>query len=333
MLLGVAGVLLYYNWINEAVESAHVMPQAERCDIGSILMKQEYTEEDLQILSEQTGLNESIISDLLQQGREEELLEIQKIYFAPVQIESIETTPITISEWLVDEEGKDTEGMPLVDVRNGDILITKNSRFLGWRNGHAGLVVDCERGLVLEALMLGTESLLCKIDKWESCPSFMVLRLKEGIVIGKEVGEPLLSEDICVCGKSEGASSVEIAETVAAYAKNQLVGIPYHLLAGVFEWEGYAATSPDTVQAAGEGNEYASEIIVDENEEETKGNGIETEQKPEDLSVLSGTQCAHLVWYAYKQVGIDLDSDGGIFVTPYDILNSPYLEVVQSYGY
>ena len=34
-----------------------------------------------------------------------------------------------------------------------------------------------------------------------------------------------------------------------------------------------------------------------------------------------------------KQYGIDLDSDGGIIVTPTDIANSPYLEVVQSYGY
>ena len=48
---------------------------------------------------------------------------------------------------------------------------------------------------------------------------------------------------------------------------------------------------------------------------------------------LSGTHCAHVVWYAYQRIGIDLDSDGGIFVTPYDIQNSPYLEVIQSYGY
>ena len=50
-------------------------------------------------------------------------------------------------------------------------------------------------------------------------------------------------------------------------------------------------------------------------------------------AALSGTHCAHVIWYAYQQVGIDLDSDGGIFVTPYDIQNSPYLEVIQSYGY
>lgn len=45
------------------------------------------------------------------------------------------------------------------------------------------------------------------------------------------------------------------------------------------------------------------------------------------------TQCAHLVWYAYKQFGIDLDSDGGVFVTPKDIANSSDMRVVQAFGF
>ncbi len=45
------------------------------------------------------------------------------------------------------------------------------------------------------------------------------------------------------------------------------------------------------------------------------------------------TQCAHLVWYAYKQFGIDLDSDGGLVVTPRDLARSPKLELVQVFGF
>lgn len=45
------------------------------------------------------------------------------------------------------------------------------------------------------------------------------------------------------------------------------------------------------------------------------------------------TQCAHLVWYAYKQFGIDLDCNGGPVVTPRDLANSPYMEVVQVFGF
>ncbi len=44
------------------------------------------------------------------------------------------------------------------------------------------------------------------------------------------------------------------------------------------------------------------------------------------------THCAHLVRYAYKEYGIDIDSDGGVIVTPYDILHSGELEIVQIYG-
>lgn len=45
------------------------------------------------------------------------------------------------------------------------------------------------------------------------------------------------------------------------------------------------------------------------------------------------TQCAHVVWYAYKQFGIDLDSNGGAMVVPYDLANSAYLQPVQVFGF
>lgn len=48
---------------------------------------------------------------------------------------------------------------------------------------------------------------------------------------------------------------------------------------------------------------------------------------------LSKTQCAHLVWYAYNQFGIDLDCGGGLVVTPKDIANSPQVEIVQVFGF
>lgn len=64
-----------------------------------------------------------------------------------------------------------------------------------------------------------------------------------------------------------------------------------------------------------------------------------------DYSLLSGivsgrdtqnlpttTQCAHLVWFAYKKFGADIDSDRGRIITPYDILHSDELETVQVYG-
>ncbi|GAI02664.1 unnamed protein product [marine sediment metagenome] len=39
--------------------------------------------------------------------------------------------------------------------------------------------------------------------------------------------------------------------------------------------------------------------------------------------------CSELIWHAYKVSGIDLDSDGGLFVTPDDIANSPHLAKIH----
>lgn len=52
-----------------------------------------------------------------------------------------------------------------------------------------------------------------------------------------------------------------------------------------------------------------------------------------DENEFSHSQCAHLVWYAYKKFGIDLDSTGGAVVKPQDIARSEYVEVVQTFGF
>ena len=47
---------------------------------------------------------------------------------------------------------------------------------------------------------------------------------------------------------------------------------------------------------------------------------------------ITKTHCSHVVWYAYKKFNIDIDSNGGGIVTPEDIYNSEYMEVVQVFG-
>lgn len=54
--------------------------------------------------------------------------------------------------------------------------------------------------------------------------------------------------------------------------------------------------------------------------------------KYSNISAVKGTQCAHLVWLAYAAYGYDIDSDGGLIVTPKDIAESELFEVVQTYG-
>jgi len=58
--------------------------------------------------------------------------------------------------------------------------------------------------------------------------------------------------------------------------------------------------------------------------------GIFYKKFPEDIKV---SQCAHLVWYAYKKFGYDLDSTGGGIVKPQDMALSEHVDVVQAYGF
>ena len=44
------------------------------------------------------------------------------------------------------------------------------------------------------------------------------------------------------------------------------------------------------------------------------------------------SHCGHIVWRAYKEFGIDIDSNGGGIVTPEDMYYSEYMEVVQVFG-
>ena len=58
--------------------------------------------------------------------------------------------------------------------------------------------------------------------------------------------------------------------------------------------------------------------------------GIFYKKFPENIKV---SQCAHLVWYAYRKFGYDLDSTGGGVVKPQDMALSPHVDVVQAYGF
>ena len=268
LVISITLFLFLYNWLYEAEQSTHSMPEYARREIYPWVERRDLSNQQLHMIAHQTGLNPKVVAELLLGNKGFELLCLQAAYYSPVKTVSELSSLLTLSEYVVDEEGNYKKATHFADIRKGDILITKNSRFLGWRNGHVGLVVDSRKGLVLEALMPGTNTRVCSLDKWEMLPSFQVLRIKEGVLCSE-------LERICY------------STMVVEYAMENLVDIPYSLMAGL---------------------------------------------PPEEMSI-SKTHCAHLIWYAYKQFGIDLDSDGGNIVTPEDIRKSPYLEVIQSFGY
>lgn len=120
--------------------------------------------------------------------------------------------------------------------------------------------MDGEKGEVLQATAYGENTLIGDVTDFTSRINFLVLRPK---------------------------ASAETKQKVAAYAKENLVGIPYDAFAGVI-------THKNTIPR---------------------------------------TQCAHIVWYAYKQFGVDLVSENKLMILPYDLANSDGVEVVQSFGF
>lgn len=278
-LLGITAVaFLLLLWGTAAEKQTRYTPVYEMVDIEEYLHKEELSQEEYILLFRQTGLARVAVDELRAKGRQEELLTLQEKFFKQVPIEcrantiisreerivgnSIAEDSVTISAERTLESTRDRYA-DIPHVENGDILITFNCHVLGWRNGHAAIVVDAEKGLTLEARVLGTDSEVISMEHWKQYPSFVILRLKS----------------------VEQAQRAKIAE----YAKTQMTGMPYRLTAGWGDW-----------------------------------------MYPEALT--RGTQCAHLVWSAYHAFGYDLDSDGGMIVTPHDLYESDLLEFVQVYG-
>lgn len=306
-----AAALILWTW--RAEEEAHYTPEYEQVDLQTILEKERLTDEDYVILGAQTGLARAGIDELYSSGRQEQLLFLQKRFFAPVEYECSRSFLIYRSERIVGEELQQKENFgflqsvageiesvnnvadPLADVaepvadrtkfaflpvvHNGDILISFSGHFFGWRSGHAAIVINAEEGQTLEAVAVGCDSKICSLEHWEEYPCFALLRLKN--------------------------ATAEEREGIAAYAKDNLEGIPYEIFS-------------------------FCELQTGEKEVEIR-NSAATPEAEGGVSQ-AGTQCAHLVWLAYAHFGFDLDSDGGYIVTPHDIYDSDLLEIVQVYG-
>lgn len=268
-LWGITAIaFLLVLWSVSAERGARYLPEYSKVNIEEYLTKEKLTDEDYELLFLQTGLARPGVDALRREGRQNELLDLQERLFAQVPIECRANTIVTREERIAEKKSSEKKSLEsyfaiIPYIEEGDILITFNSHALGWRNGHAALVVDAKKRLTLEALVLGTNTAVISMEHWTSYPSFAVLRLRN--------------------------ATEKERKAIADFAQEQLVDIPYRLTAG---WQ----------------------------------------RKVDPMAPLTGTHCSHLIWYAYNQFGYDLDSDGGLIVTPRDLYESPLLEVIQVYG-
>lgn len=216
------GAAALWLWTAGAESRAHYTPDYPREELNELLIKKSLTEEDYNLLFLQTGLGPAGVDQLFQEGRQGNLLYLQERFFMPVEYECRQANFFCRGERLLepaDEEvreaclqhGGESIGMTDGDVfdflptaRTGDVLVTFSGHVFGWRSGHAGLVVDGEAGLTLEAVSLGNVSEICRLASWENYPCFALLRLK-------------------------GCTEEEAAE-IASYAVANLEKVPYDVL-------------------------------------------------------------------------------------------------------
>ncbi|MBQ4536192.1 MAG: hypothetical protein II994_01075 [Lachnospiraceae bacterium] len=254
-------VVLLMLWSHGAENTAHFKPKYDKADVMEYAERNILTKEDYQVLFCQTGLGKEAVDVLWETeatSRADCLQFLQKRFFAEVDIRCEPNTIITRQESLVNMPEFTSDWQKCFPfLEDGDILITFCCHFFGWRNGHAGMVVDAEKGLVLEASSLGSNSSVTSVKNWTKYPSVAILRLRD--------------------------APKETRAEIAEYAELHYNDLPYRLSAGI-------------------------------------------------LPRVEGTQCAHLVYEAYRQFDYDIDSDKGIVVTPRDLFESSQLEVIQIYG-
>lgn len=139
------------------------------------------------------------------------------------------------------EERVQRNATPIAPLKKGDILITFNTATLDWRHGHAAIVTDADKGIILEHMSVGNNSILSYASKWGKYAAFAVLRHPDE----------------------------KLAGSAAEYAKEHLTDIPYSIFAGIIKkdmskeekiksshcshivWQAYKAVGEDIDQNGG----------------------------------------------------------------------------------
>lgn len=182
--------------------SARVLPSYAREDIAQLLEQESWSESDYETLYLQTGLGRAALDEM--KDDPERILTFQDALFYDGELAHEEVAVTTKRDIFADTRYR----APMVDLQDGDVLITSTCHSFGWRNGHAALVVNGANGSLLESVSLGIPSTITAYGSDWFCygTNFMVLRLKDA---GEE-------------------ARAEIAQT----ARERLYNVPYSLTVG-----------------------------------------------------------------------------------------------------
>lgn len=189
MVVVLANYLIQRFW---AHRNGYFVPDYERVTLTE--------DSDYETIFQQTGIGKVAVDKLLEENNFQAILDTQDKFFEPVEVSC---NPLlgwfTREDRLVEEEGAS-----LVDLQPGDILLTLSTHSLGWRHGHAALVID--EYTTIESAVLGQDSVRGRTSTWNNYSNYVVLRIKD--VTPEQQAE------------------------VVEYALDNLYGVPYHLSSG-----------------------------------------------------------------------------------------------------
>lgn len=216
-------ILLFAAGLIICEKEARTFPIAERMNISGLLTKENLSEDDYKILMQQTGLGRAAVCDIKNSSDnfKEDILAFQEQFFEKTDYKCEYLFPITNEERLFYSDGR-RKNIMLAPVKDGDILITRATHSLGFRHGHAAIVIDAENEKTLESVVLGTKSAVQELDKWRNYPTVLILRPKDS----------------------------KTAEKAAQYAKESLVNVDYGLFVGILKKDKQHMDIIDSTQCA-----------------------------------------------------------------------------------
>lgn len=168
---------------------------------------QALSDKDYHIIFTETGLGRPAVESFSAEERFEKIEEYYEYYNADKDFKCVREGVFACHEYITDSKGNSIQNPPFANLQNGDIIITLSIHSLGWRHGHAAIVVDAEKGTTAQAVMIGEKSALGHIGEWHDFPLVAVLRPKN--------------------------VSTEIIDEVVEFTTEKLIGIEYSLVSGI----------------------------------------------------------------------------------------------------
>ena len=168
---------------------------------------EELTEKDYDIILAETGLGKPAVESFSEAEKFEKVKEYSEYYLADKDYKCVREGVFACHEYITDENGNAIQNPAFANIQNGDIIITLSIHSLGWRHGHAAIVVDAEKGTTAQAVMIGEKSDFGHIGEWREFPLVAVLRPKN--------------------------VNAEIIDEVVAFTQEKLIGIDYSLASGI----------------------------------------------------------------------------------------------------